>query len=239
MCSYPLLLLIPLLTSAYVWVASLLALRCLKRRPLVVCIEGTIAVGKSTVCDGLRAAGWVVFAEGADDWNRWRGALECFYTDPPRWSFLLQASILDDMRRIYDRIMTEHREERIVFVERSPLSAKIFVDNSRRAGHLTDLEGRTYDRLHSQLGWVPDVIISLECPADTTIRRLRERSREAELGVDEDYLRTMDSCYRRRVARWRGAVASGRLRVREVVSVDASQPRRAVLADVRRIAGRL
>ena len=55
-----------------------------RRRPTIVAIDGPIAVGKSTLCRGLRRKGFVVEMEGADDPTRWQRTLELFYTDLPR-----------------------------------------------------------------------------------------------------------------------------------------------------------
>lgn len=225
--------------------AALLLLACAavavaqgrRRRPLVVAIDGTIAVGKSTVCEALRRAGWVVRTEGADDDSRWMHALRLFYTDPGRYAFLLQVAILEDMRTLY-RDLVENGAgagRRAVVVERSPLSAEIFIQNSLRAGHLCHTEHATYQRLRAHLGWVPDVVISLDCPVETSIARMRRRARGAEGSVDEAYLRTMDRNYRQSLRAWRARIRTGQLAVRAMYVVDAAQGPDAVAADVARI----
>ena len=203
-----------------------------RRRPIVVVIDGGIAVGKSTLCARLAEMGYRVYTEGADDDARWAAPLRLFYEDPRRWCLTLQAAILADMRTIHDRAMREAQPDEIVFVERCPSSALTFVANSRRAGHLSDVEFATYSRLHDMLGWHPDYIVALRLPADEAIARMRRRNRAAEGNVDAAYVRRISELYVGTVGRWRREVAERAVPTRRVYSVDASPPPDRVLARI-------
>ena len=193
------------------------------RPPTIVCIDGAIAVGKSTVLRRLAAEGYRVYAEGADDASRWKAELEAYCDDPARGAFLLQTAILEDMASIRDRIAEEdpaRLRDGVVVVERSPDSALVFVGNSLATGDLTPTEHRTYARLHRRLGWRPDVVVYLSCPARVAAERMRRRGRRAERGLDEAYLRRVEDTYATHVARWRAGTASDG--APRVVVVDAT-----------------
>ena len=156
----------------------------------------------STLCRGLRRKGFVVEMEGADDPTRWQRTLELFYTDLPRYCYLLQTGILLDMARQYDRLMhgpwptADGQCPRVVFVERSPESALTFVRNSVEEGHLHPEEHRVYMELHRRMAWTPDYVVSLHVPVEEAIRRMHRRARAAEQSVDADYVRQIDGRYR-------------------------------------------
>ena len=52
-------------------------------RAKIVCIDGVIGVGKTTLLDELESRGYHVFREDLDSWQ---GILELFYRHPERWS---------------------------------------------------------------------------------------------------------------------------------------------------------
>ena len=62
--------------------------------PIVISIEGGIAIGKSTLCEKLEECGYKVFKEGLDEWGN---VLDLFYKDPKRNCYLLQTAILMNM----------------------------------------------------------------------------------------------------------------------------------------------
>ena len=212
--------------------------------PIVFSIEGSIAVGKSTLCELLRERGFTVFTEGADDDGRWAKALHAFYKDPPRNSYLLQTAILADFVRIRARIRMEPPGS-VVFVERSPLSALTFVRNSRDSGHLTDVEHGTYMQLHRLMGWVPDHIVALVLAPHVAVKRMRRRARASESTVDEGYVRRISSLYTASIADWKKlasasttssvAAAAGPVSpclLRSVTTVDASARPEDILTQV-------
>ena len=189
-------------------------------RPLIVSIDGAIAVGKSTLCETLRSMGHIVYCEGADDPKRWGKSLERFYKDPST-CFALQVAILSDMRRLYNNIC--RRDVSIVFVERNPLSARdIFLQNSFRAGHINEVDRNVYLQLHEQLGWEPDYIISLETTPMIAFQRLVQRNRAAEVDVDISYIQDITRQYKLTVANWCRLIKANELKTKGVHSIDVS-----------------
>lgn len=192
------------------------------QRPVIVSIDGAIAVGKSTLCDALSAAGYFVFREGADDPERWGKSLERFYDNPKQNAFSLQIAILCDMQLMYK--VFEYLNVDVVFVERSPLSARdIFLENSCRMGYINPVDKETYHLLHAHMGWEPDHIISLETIPEVAYERMCARGRTAENDVDIDYIRAIDAQYQHAVHKWRKDIEQDLLQVRTVYSIDATR----------------
>ncbi len=201
--------------------------------PVVISIDGGIAVGKSTLCDLLAEAGYVVFREGADDRERWAPALERFYQNPHQGAFALQVAILCDMRAIYDKIGTIGDMQKVVFVERSPLSARdIFLENSYAMGHIHEVDMAVYNRLEKHVGWEPNHVISLETSPEVAFQRMRKRGRDAETSVSLDYIRDIHTRYKTAVRRWGENINKGTTRLQSILSIDASQDTDCIFREV-------
>lgn len=208
-----------------------------KRRVVIVAIDGAIAVGKSTMCGSLRDLGYDVRTEGADDDERWAGPLRRFYAEPRRWGLMLQCAILADMAALRRDLLCAADGTgggpAIVFVERSPASARIFVRNSVALGHMDALESTVYDRLHAELGWNPDYVVHLHLPPDEAIARMRSRARDSEADVDGAYVRRVSGLYTGFVSEWKRRIRRGEMEpTRRIYEVDASPGPSRVLSAV-------
>ena len=159
--------------------------------PLICCIDGNIGAGKSTILNKLKEEGYLVFEE---DLSNWVTLLDCFYQDPKRWMCALQIKILDSMRSQYDR-MRAHRGDAYVFVERSPISSMIFVENGINNGFLTKDEERLINDIYDRLSWKPDISFYISTDVDTCFQRMRARNRECEQDVSMDYLKFLHEGY--------------------------------------------
>ena len=99
----------------------------------IICIDGNIGAGKSTILNEIKKK-YPVYVEDIAGW----GLLDEFYRDPQRWSFTLQTSILLSMRKQYEEMMSLPGP--IVFVERTPASSLVFVESSKKNNYLTEKE---------------------------------------------------------------------------------------------------
>ena len=158
--------------------------------PVVICVDGNIGAGKSTVLDELETRGYVVEREGLDKWG---SLLKKFYTDPCRWSFTLQIAILMDMAKQYKRLM--RRTEPVVFVERTPISALVFVQNSFNSKHLSPEEYRVYADVHLDMKWHPSHLIFLEASPELCFQRVQQRQRDGEEKITLEYLQALHKLY--------------------------------------------
>lgn len=132
----------------------------------------------------------MVFEENLSNWGT---LLERFYQNPKRWMCTLQIKILTSMRSQYDRMRT-HRG-RYVFVERSPLSSMIFVENGVNSGFLTKDEETLIHDIYDRLAWKPDLSFYINTDVDTCFMRMRVRNRECEQDVDKAYLQFLHKGY--------------------------------------------
>ena len=145
--------------------------------PLVVCLEGNIAAGKTTAGARLARAGHVVIPEGLDVWG---ATLKEFYQCPSRWAFTLQTTIALSMAELRDQALREHAERRVIFFERSPASAALFAAISARNRDMNEDEVAILQRLRQRLTWSADLTILIDTPAAMCWLRQQARGRDGE-----------------------------------------------------------
>lgn len=165
--------------------------------PYIVCIDGNIGAGKSSLLNELESKGCTVFREQNDGSyiNDWLWALDNCYSDPKRWAFTLQISIIMSMaeqKRSIDKI-----NQPIVFIERCPLSTIVFTNIWRNQGCLTDREFNLINELNSMLEWKPDLTLMLTTPPHECFQRVVKRGRECETGISLDYITRVANEYDR------------------------------------------
>ncbi len=159
--------------------------------PQICSIDGNIGAGKSTILNKLKDKGYLVFEE---DLNNWGNLLDRFYKDPRRWMCTLQIKILNSMYSQYDH-MRKTKGSQFVFVERSPTSSLIFVENGVKSGFLTNEEETLILDIYKHLGWKPDISFYINTDVDTCFDRMRSRNRECEKNISKNYLEFLHSRY--------------------------------------------
>jgi len=158
--------------------------------PKIYCIDGNIGVGKSTLLEELRSRGYKIFTE---DLAEWEWCLANYYVDGVRWAFTLQMAILSSMWRQFEQV--QESNEDVVFVERSPKSNLVFIENAMANGLLSQQEFDLFKRYHSLYGWAPYRIVKLVAPVDVCLDRVHTRGRSCESGIDKGYLQALDVLY--------------------------------------------
>jgi deoxyadenosine/deoxycytidine kinase len=117
-------------------------------------LEGNISSGKTTAVEALRAAGYSVFEEPIDVWQREyvsgnKNILELFYEDRKTWGFKFEMVSL--MTR-YKQLRAAHialKTHDIVFVERSLMTDRhVFALNLYRNGFFEPLDWKIYCEWH-------------------------------------------------------------------------------------------
>jgi deoxyadenosine/deoxycytidine kinase len=159
--------------------------------PKICCIDGNIGAGKSTILNHLKENGYVIFEE---DLSNWGSLLSLFYEDPKRWMCTFQIKILISMNNQYERMRT-YKGAQYVFVERSPISSMIFVENGVNSGFLTKEEENLIKDIYSKLRWKPDINFYINTNVDTCYSRMRSRDRECEKDVNKEYLEFLHESY--------------------------------------------
>lgn len=143
-------------------------------------IDGNIGVGKSTQLRLLESRGFRVHTEPVSEWP-----LDLFYTDRPRWAFMLQMHIL---------LSFENPKE--CLYERCPGTSNfVFWKNLFDSKLVTELENAIYQVYYQKVAWKPDVYIWLHQPAEMCLDRIKARRQAGDSGINLDYLQDLDYYY--------------------------------------------
>ena len=173
-------------------------------------VEGNIGAGKTTFLERLRRE-WpeaTIVLEPVGTWmtmkeNDGTSLLDHFYADKKRWSYTFQTAAfltrLMDTERVLETARTTGKPT-IVITERSVLTDRyVFAAMLHASGDMSDLEYdlylRWYDRFASH---VPiKGILHLTTDPTTSLERIGIRGREAEAGIQKDYLEALEVQHRK------------------------------------------
>ncbi|XP_004029492.2 deoxyguanosine kinase, mitochondrial isoform X1 [Gorilla gorilla gorilla] len=184
------------------------------RGPRRLSIEGNIAVGKSTFVKLLTKTypEWHVATEPVATWQNIQAAgtqkactaqslgnlLDMMYREPARWSYTFQTfSFLSRLKvqlEPFPEKLLQARKPVQIF-ERSVYSDRyIFAKNLFENGSLSDIEWHIYQDWHSFLLWefasriTLHGFIYLQASPQVCLKRLYQRAREEEKGIELAYL---------------------------------------------------
>ncbi len=159
----------------------------------LVVVAGNIGAGKTSLTERLGARlGWWTGYESVSD----NPYLADFYADMRQWAFHLQIFFLGHRAEQYLRAAQDPRS---AILDRSIYEdAHIFARALHHLGNLNERDYLAYRRLFDLVvnGLpAPDLLIYLKAPVDVLLARIRRRGREAERGLDADYLALLDTFY--------------------------------------------
>lgn len=160
--------------------------------PYIICIDGNIAAGKSTILNELTRKGYTVYREELRDWM-W--VLDRCYSDSKRWAFTLQIAALNSMasqKKIIDKL-----KDPIIFVERCPVSTIVFTNTWHAKGCLTDEEFCLIQKLYDLLSWTPNLTIMVTSDIETCFKRMNNRGRPCEKSLSIDHLSEVHNQYKK------------------------------------------
>ena len=168
---------------------------------LLVCVEGNIGTGKSTLLNGIEAlkkAGVATLQEPVDAWRDvkigGKNMLESMY-DGTVSKAVFQLAVLQS--RFGPLIAAlANKNNKVVFSERGPWSEKYVFARS----NLSSDDFKCYDYAHRSLvrelfplvGEVIVLFLHLTLPVDTTLERIKLRGRTEEAKIDASYIETLD-----------------------------------------------
>ncbi len=159
----------------------------------LVVVAGNIGVGKTSLTERLGARlGWWTGYESVGD----NPYLADFYADMKQWAFHLQVFFLGHRAEQY---LLAAKDPRPAILDRSIYEdAHIFARALHHLGNLDERDYEAYRRLYDLVVAglpAPDLLIYLKAPVDVLLQRIRRRGREAERGLDADYLSLLDTFY--------------------------------------------
>ena len=157
----------------------------------IVCIDGNIASGKTTVLTEIQKKGYPVYFEPFEE-NPW---LPLYYQDPKKYSLNTRLWFLSERFRQYKQ--ADFNSDGIVFVERSMDTDRfVFVELIRRQGNMNDLEYNTYKHhFNIYKNPLPDLTIVLNTSPKMCKERMDGRGRGMESSVPLDYLQQLGAIY--------------------------------------------
>ena len=162
--------------------------------PLLICIEGNIGCGKTTIIKALQerlqhAMGVRVLEEPVDEWER-HGFLKAMYEDSLS-SAVFQIMVLSSLTG--DMLAAMAGEPAIIITERSAWSNfHVFAKASLSGMELEAAEfafNRVVDTLPKKMR---RCILHLKLDPDTAKKRTDERARNGEEGISHEYLSRLD-----------------------------------------------
>ena len=142
----------------------------------IVCIDGNIAAGKTTVLQEIEKKGYPVYYEPFSD-NPW---LPLYYQNPKKYALNTQLWFLSSRFKQYKN--ADFSTRKIVFVERSIYTDRfVFVELIKQQGNLDELEVDTYKH-HFEIckNPLPDLTIVLDTPPTECKERMTVRARGME-----------------------------------------------------------
>ena len=133
----------------------------------------------------IEKLGFVVFPE---DIITWKPLLDTFYNNPQRWTFTLQMCILNSLCDQFTQMKDLLSDNAVIFMERAPVSSKIFAEICKRDGFMTNDEFKVYQGCFNKLIWEPDIKLFIDTNIITCIERILKRGRECEKNIEYTYL---------------------------------------------------
>ena len=173
-----------------------------EHHPIVVVVDGIIGSGKTTILREclipiLTKKGWRV-TEVREPVEKWKesGRLQQFYKDPSRRGYQFQTRAFHDrVRESQQKYRQYHTNTDVFLLERSIFTDVLFTKMLLETGMIDQTEYEDYIDLWTMweevMPFKPDLFIYLKPDLDICMQRLRERARDGEEGVNEEYQRRL------------------------------------------------
>lgn len=149
-----------------------------------IVLDGNIGCGKSSLLNKLKDyISLNFYNEPLDVWSDW---LKLFYSNMSKHAFGFQMRVLKThmgYKKINDGVF-----------ERSPISCQhVFGQLLYDDLYMNQSEWKLTNEFNQDYGWVPDVIIYLQCPPEICAERIRQRKNNEE--ISSSYLEKVHQKY--------------------------------------------
>jgi deoxyadenosine/deoxycytidine kinase len=159
----------------------------------LILVAGNIGSGKTSLTERIgERLRWKTAYESVAD----NPYLPDFYANMKQWSFHLQIFFLGHRAQQH---LDMYEDSRSAIIDRSIYEdAYIFVRALHEMGNITERDYATYRQVFDLVVKnlpAPSLLIYLQAPVDTLIKRIQCRGREMESSISRDYLELLDSFY--------------------------------------------
>jgi deoxyadenosine/deoxycytidine kinase len=175
-------------------------------KPILLCIEGLIGAGKTTICNQLEKdisalpstnnMQVKILKEPVDFWRE-LGLLDRFYKDQKRWAFTFQLTAL--VTKCMELMQLD--EDTIYIIERSPYTdLNCFAKLCNMSGSIDDMEMNIYKlyfkHFITQLESKCAIrFIYLKTSPEICMERIKKRNRAEEKGIPIEYLISLEELH--------------------------------------------
>lgn len=168
-----------------------------------VCIDGNIAVGKTTFARNLAFTfssilelNVTILEEQTDEFVR-----KQFNENPAEWAYLFQLVMMSNRLKMSKQADMAREENRVVIIDTGLTREIAFSKANMRMGNIKpedfNSHMKTFERAHTELGSpMPDFIIHLEASSNRCISNINKRQIANDHLLKEDYLSIISEEYR-------------------------------------------
>ena len=166
--------------------------------PLIVCLEGGIAAGKTTVFNVLKQLhpDWVFLPEPVESWTNWSDGqnwLQNFYDDPRKNALSFQKVVLESytgLKRPFDngKVCVSERSPRVATYVFTPLCVELGYVTAEDCSQLQV----QYEKDFALLRLLNPRTVYLKTPANLSFQQLRKRGRPEEELVTPAYVQRLN-----------------------------------------------
>lgn len=155
-----------------------------------IAIEGGIGVGKTTLAQGLASKlNASLLLEDIDD----NPFLELFYQDPERHGLSVQLSFLFSRLKQWQSLVQQDLFQSMMISDYIFAKDKLFA-----MANLSDEEFVLYNQVAQAVTIdlpKPDLVVYLQSSPDIALKRIQQRNRNIEQGVNLDYLKQITETF--------------------------------------------
>lgn len=177
----------------------------------LICIEGNIGAGKSTLCVQLARE---MNAEAVLEPVLDNPYLEKYYADPKRYALEMQFWLMSKRFELHEKAIRHiWRTGQSVIMDRSIYGDWVFAKKNWIDGNIDDVGYAAYMHHREVMNrylMAPHVVLFLEAAPEKCLDRIAERDRECEQKIPIDYLRGLELLHKELVGemRERGSFAA-------------------------------
>ncbi len=166
-------------------------------RGKIICIEGPIGIGKSTLGKSLEQylnSNGIEAIFYTEPFNQ--KMLEQFLSDQPKYAYAFQLYMLTRRQVVFVQAIHQAQMGKTCIIDRSLIGDLVFANLQNIYNNMTDEDFGVYREIYDQFKeYNPDIIIYLNSSIEKQLERIRIRNRNKEDTYQLDYLNDLNKIY--------------------------------------------